>query len=82
MRVARASPRWPYAIGRSEPAWRPGGGQKREIRSGNVVWILPGVEHWHGATTTNGMTHIAIQEAVDGKVVNRLEQVEYGQYRD
>ncbi len=52
----------------------------RSARSvpGDVVWIPPGVEHWLDATTLNGMTHIAIQEAVDGKVVNRLERVEYG----
>ncbi|MBA8915123.1 hypothetical protein [Methylorubrum thiocyanatum] len=47
-----------------------------------MVWIPPGVEHWLGATTINGMTHSAIQEAVDGKVVNWLERVEYGQYQD
>ncbi|HEV2543051.1 MAG TPA: cupin domain-containing protein [Methylobacterium sp.] len=58
------------------------GGRKREIRPGDVVWIPPGVEHWHGATTTNAMTHIAVQEAVDGKVVKWLEQVAYEQYRD
>ncbi|GAB6842675.1 cupin domain-containing protein [Methylorubrum rhodinum] len=58
------------------------GGQKREIRPGDVIWIPPGVEHWHGATTTNAMIHIAIQKAVDGKVVSWLERVEYEHYRD
>lgn len=47
-----------------------------------MVWIPPSVEHWHNATATDGMSHIAIQEAVDGKVVDWLERVEYGQYRD
>jgi quercetin dioxygenase-like cupin family protein len=50
-------------------------GRIQEIRPGDVVWIPPGVKHWHGATPTTAMTHIAIQEAVEGKVVNWMEHV-------
>jgi quercetin dioxygenase-like cupin family protein len=57
------------------------GGERREIRPGDVIWTPPGVKHWHGGTATNGMSHIAIQEAVDGKVVEWMEQVSDGQYR-
>ena len=51
------------------------GGPKREIRAGDVVVCPPGEKHWHGATATTGMTHIAIQEALDGKVVDWLEKI-------
>jgi len=51
------------------------GSPKQEIRAGDVVWISPGIKHWHGASATTAMTHIAIQEAVDGKNVDWLEQV-------
>ena len=57
------------------------GGAVEEIRSGDVVWTPPGVKHWHGASPTAAMTHIAIQELVDGKAVEWLEKVtdeEYG----
>jgi quercetin dioxygenase-like cupin family protein len=57
------------------------GGQIQEIREGDVVWIPPGQKHWHGATATTGMTHIAIQEYLDGKVVEWMEQVSDDQYR-
>ena len=57
------------------------GGPIEEVRPGDVVWFPPGVKHWHGATPTMGMTHIAIQEAVDGKVVDWLEHVSDEQYR-
>jgi quercetin dioxygenase-like cupin family protein len=57
------------------------GGPVEEIRPGDVVWFPPGEKHWHGATPTNGMTHIAIQEALEGKVVTWLEQVTDAQYR-
>ena len=50
-------------------------GPKREIRPGDVVVCPPGEKHWHGATATTGMSHIAIQEALDGKVVDWLEKV-------
>jgi len=46
-----------------------------EIRAGDVVWFLPGHKHWHGATPTTAMTHIAVQEALDGKNVEWMEKV-------
>ena len=52
-----------------------------EIRAGDVVWCPPGVKHWHGASAPTGMTHIAIQEAVEGKNVDWMEQVSDEQYR-
>jgi quercetin dioxygenase-like cupin family protein len=52
----------------------------REIRSDDVVWFPPGEKHWHGATATSAMTHIAIQEALDGKVVEWMEHVTDEQY--
>ncbi len=51
------------------------GGQTQDIRPGDVVWIPPGQKHWHGATPTSSMTHIAIQEHLDGKVVDWMEHV-------
>ena len=51
------------------------GGPRIEIHPGDVIWTPPGVKHWHGATTTTGMSHIAIQEALDGKRVEWLEKV-------
>ena len=57
------------------------GGPKQEIRAGDVVRIPPGRKHWHGATATTAMTHIAIQEQLDGKVVDWLEKVSDEQYR-
>jgi quercetin dioxygenase-like cupin family protein len=57
------------------------GGPIEEIRPGDVVWISPGEKHWHGATPTTGMTHIAIQERKDGNVVDWMEQVSEQQYR-
>lgn len=56
------------------------GEQVEEIRPGDVVWFPPGVKHWHGASPTTAMTHIAIQEALDGKAVEWLEQVSDEQY--
>jgi quercetin dioxygenase-like cupin family protein len=52
-----------------------------EIRPGDVVWFPPGQKHWHGASPTTAMTHIAIQEAADGKVVEWMEHVTDEQYR-
>lgn len=52
------------------------GGPVEEIRPGDVVWFPPGEKHWHGAGPTTAMTHIAIQESLDGKVVEWLEKVE------
>jgi quercetin dioxygenase-like cupin family protein len=57
------------------------GGPVEEIREGDVVLIPPGAKHWHGATATTRMTHIAIQEQLDGKVVEWMEKVSDGQYR-
>ena len=57
------------------------GGPVEEIRPGDVVWFAPGEKHWHGATPTMAMTHIAIQEKLDGKVVDWLEQVSDEQYK-
>ena len=57
------------------------GGPIEEIRPGDVVWFPPGEKHWHGATPTTAMTHIAVQEAADGKVVDWLEKVTDEQYR-
>jgi quercetin dioxygenase-like cupin family protein len=56
------------------------GGPIEEIRPGDVVWIPPGVKHWHGAAPTTAMTHIAIQERIDGKVVEWMEKVSDEQY--
>ncbi len=56
------------------------GALKREIRAGDVVVCAPGEKHWHGATATTGMSHIAIQEALDGKVVDWLEKVTDADY--
>jgi quercetin dioxygenase-like cupin family protein len=57
------------------------GGRVEEIRPGDVIWCPPGVKHWHGATPTTAMTHIAIQEALDGKVVDWMEKVGDDQYQ-
>ena len=57
------------------------GGPVEEIRPGDVVWFPPGEKHWHGATRTTGMTHIAVQEKLDGKVVDWMEQVSEEEYR-
>ena len=57
------------------------GGPVEEIRPGNVVWFAPNEKHWHGATPTTEMTHIAIQEALDGKVVEWMEKVTDKQYK-
>ena len=51
------------------------GGLVEAIRPGDVVWFEPGEKHWHGATATTAMTHIAIQEALDGKSADWLERV-------
>ena len=56
------------------------GGEIQEIRPGDVVWFAPGEKHWHGASPTTAMTHIAIQEALDGKAVVWMEHVSDAQY--
>src|SRR4051812_32167815 len=57
------------------------GSPVEEIRPGDVVWCPPGVKHWHGATPTTAITHIAIQEKKDGKVIDWMEKVTDEQYR-
>src|SRR6266498_4877197 len=57
------------------------GGTKEEIRPGDVVWCPPGEKHWHGATSTTAMTHIAILEHLNGKTVDWLEKVSDEQYQ-
>lgn len=58
------------------------GGPVEEIRPGDVVWFAPGEKHWHGAAPATAMTHIAIQENLNGKVVDWLEKVSDEQYQD
>jgi quercetin dioxygenase-like cupin family protein len=52
-----------------------------EIRAGDIVWFEPGEKHWHGASATAAMTHVAIAEALDGKVVDWMEHVTDEQYQ-
>ena len=56
------------------------GGPVETVQPGDVVWFAPGEKHWHGAAPTTAMTHIAIQEALDGKVVEWLEKVSDEEY--
>jgi quercetin dioxygenase-like cupin family protein len=65
-----------FGVGRVQ-RW---GGAVEEIRPGDVVWFAPGEKHWHGASPNSGMTHIAIQEKLDGKAVDWLEHVTDEQY--
>jgi quercetin dioxygenase-like cupin family protein len=57
------------------------GASVEEIRPGDVIWFGPNEKHWHGATPATAMTHIAIQEALDGKVVEWMEHVTDEQYK-
>src|SRR5712692_10312606 len=57
------------------------GGPIEAIRPGDVIWFAPNEKHWHGASPTTAMTHIAIQEALDGKVVEWMEHVTDAEYR-
>lgn len=57
------------------------GGPVEEIHPGDVIWFAPGEKHWHGAAPTTAMTHIAIQERKDGKMVDWMEHVSDQQYR-
>lgn len=61
---------WVQALGEPVQAMKPG----------DTVWIKPGVKHWHGATRTSGMTHVAVSEVQDGKSVDWLEPVTDEQY--
>jgi len=57
------------------------GGTVEGIRPGDIVWFPPGEKHWHGAAPTTAMTHIAIQEQLDGKAVDWMEKVSDEQYK-
>lgn len=57
------------------------GGPIEEIHPGDVVWFAPGEKHWHGAAPTTAMTHIAIQESLNGKAVDWMEKVSEEQYK-
>jgi len=57
------------------------GGPIEEIRPGDIVWFPPQEKHWHGASPTTAMAHIAVQETLDGKTVDWMEQVSDEQYR-
>ena len=57
------------------------GGPIEEIRPGDVIWFAPGEKHWHGAAPATAMTHLAIQEKLDGKTVDWMEQVTDAQYQ-
>ena len=57
------------------------GGPVEEIRPGDVVWFPPGLKHWHGATPTTAMSHIAVQETLGGKAVDWMEKVSEEQYK-
>ena len=56
------------------------GGAVEEVRPGDVIWFPPGEKHWHGASSATAMTHIAIQELLNGKNVEWLEKVSDEQY--
>lgn len=56
------------------------GGPIEDVRPGDVIWFPPNEKHWHGATPTTGMCHIAVQEALDGKAVEWMEHVTDVQY--
>jgi quercetin dioxygenase-like cupin family protein len=56
------------------------GGPIEEIRAGDIVWFAPGERHWHGASPTTAMTHIAIAEMLDGKAIEWMEHVTDEQY--
>jgi quercetin dioxygenase-like cupin family protein len=56
-------------------------GPVEEIHPGDVVWFAPGEKHWHGATPTTAMTHITIQESLNGKAVDWMEKVSHVQYQ-
>ena len=58
------------------------GGPVEEIRPGDVIWFEPAEKHWHGARPATAVTHIAIQEKLDGRVVDWMEHVSDEQYHD
>jgi hypothetical protein len=66
---------------RAKPSWaQRWAGPIEEIRPGDVVWFAPNEKHWHGATPTTAMTHIAVQEALNGRPVDWMEKVSDEQY--
>jgi quercetin dioxygenase-like cupin family protein len=70
-----------YLIVTSGVGWvQERGAKKREIRPGDVIWTPPGVVHWHGATATNAMTHLAIWDFVDGRGGELMEHVSDEEY--
>lgn len=72
-----------YLIVTDGQGWVQVEGEKKQlIKAGDVVWTEPGVKHWHGATPNSQMSHYAIQEALDGKNVEWMEQVTDKQYLD
>jgi hypothetical protein len=71
---------WFTGVVRIDPLFAAEGGPIEEIRPGDVVWFEPGEKHWHGAAPKTAMTHVAIQEALDGKAVEWMEQVSDEQY--
>jgi quercetin dioxygenase-like cupin family protein len=75
-RVAGAGVTFEAGAGRVQ-RW---GGPIEEIHPGDVVWFAPGEKHWHGASPSTAMTHVAVQEQLDGKVVDWLEHVSDDQY--
>lgn len=58
------------------------GGPRKDVQPGDVVWFAPGEKHWHGATARTALTHIALQEKLDGQAVTWLEPVSAEQYGD
>jgi mannose-6-phosphate isomerase-like protein (cupin superfamily) len=70
---------WFTGTVRIDPLFQPSD-PVEEIRPGDVVWFPPGEKHWHGASPTTAMTHIAIQESLDGKAVDWMEHVTDEQY--
>lgn len=56
------------------------GGPKEQIQTGDVIWCPPNTRHWHGATSASAMSHIAIQEALDGKMIDWMEKVSEEEY--
>lgn len=71
--------RCPYRLAHASA--RANADQVEEIRPGDVVWFPPGLKHWHGASATTAMTHIAIQESIGGKNADWFEKVSDEQYR-
>jgi hypothetical protein len=70
----------PARIRASRVSFQTKGGPVRELRPGDVVWIPPGEKHWHGGSATNAMTHIAMQESLDGNHITWMEPVTDAEY--